>query len=142
MSNSVGSIFVYGTLQRGEVRERCWPRRPILIEWATVRGELRDLGEYPALVSGDDLILGELWRFNAEDLAVTLPVLDEIEWFGQDDEDLYQRRVANCCTLFGETVPALSYWFADPSSISKSPIVQPDAEGFCRWTAVRPPASS
>lgn len=48
MSPGITSVFVYGTLQRGEVREHCWPHAPVSIEWGTIRGQLRDLGEYPA----------------------------------------------------------------------------------------------
>jgi gamma-glutamylcyclotransferase (GGCT)/AIG2-like uncharacterized protein YtfP len=46
-------VFVYGTLKRGEVRAACWPREPVKVEEATVRGALFDLGDYPALVPGD-----------------------------------------------------------------------------------------
>jgi gamma-glutamylcyclotransferase (GGCT)/AIG2-like uncharacterized protein YtfP len=80
------AIFVYGTLQRGQVRERCWPRPALRVEPATVRGWLFDLGPYPALVvpaAGEvaDTIAGELWHVAADDLEVTLAALDRIEGF-------------------------------------------------------------
>jgi gamma-glutamylcyclotransferase (GGCT)/AIG2-like uncharacterized protein YtfP len=134
MSPPVDAIFVYGTLQRGEVRERCWPRKPLRIEWGTIRGQLRDLGDYPALVAGVDLILGELWQIAQTDMEATLAVLDEIEWYGQDGDDLYVREVFACRTLTGEARQAYTYRYANPDEISRSPIVLPDAEGFCRWT--------
>ena len=49
-------VFVYGTLKRGEARARLWPRKPQAVEPATVRGTLYDLGDYPALVPGDDTV--------------------------------------------------------------------------------------
>ncbi len=134
MPQTTDSIFVYGTLQRGEQRAHCWPRSPLCIDWATVRGELHDLGEYPALVAGEDLILGELWRFAEPDLETTLAVLDHIEWFGQDDQDLYVRQLLPCRILSGDQRQVYTYRFAQPSEIALSPIVMPDPDGFRRWT--------
>ncbi len=134
MPQSVTAIFVYGTLQRGEVREQYWPRKPLRIECAPLRGQRRDLGDYPALIAGEDVILGELWSFMESDVDATLSVLDEIEWYGQDDDDLYVREIVACRTLSGEERPAFTYRYAKPAEIARSPIVQPDDEGFCRWT--------
>jgi gamma-glutamylcyclotransferase (GGCT)/AIG2-like uncharacterized protein YtfP len=134
MSPPIESIFVYGTLQRGEVRERCWPRKPVRIEWATIRGQLRDLGDYPALVVGEDLILGELWHIAEADMTATLKALDEVEWFGQDECDLYIREIVTCRTLSGEERPAYTYRYAQLAKIAQSPIVLPGQDGFCHWT--------
>lgn len=137
MSKPVQCVFVYGTLQRGELRERSWPRAPLGVRPATLQGELRDLGEYPALVAGSDRVLGEVWQFAAADVPPTLARLDEIEGYGQDDADLYLRRSVTCRTLGGETLPAYSYWFAHPSDIADAPVVRADADGLCRWSAKR-----
>lgn len=137
MAHKVNAIFVYGTLQRSEVRERCWPRKPLQIEWVTLRGQLRDLGEYPALVAGEDLVLGELWHIAAADMEATLATLDEIECYGQDDVDLYVREVVACRTLSGEERLAYTYRYAQPDDIAMSPIILPDAEGLCHWTGRR-----
>ncbi|MEO8495546.1 MAG: gamma-glutamylcyclotransferase family protein [Planctomycetota bacterium] len=134
MSESVAGIFVYGTLQRGEVRERCWPRQPLRIEWATIRGQLRDLGEYPALVAGEDVILGELWHIAGTDMAATLAVLDEIEGFRENEADLYIREIVACRTLDGLERQAYTYRYAKPGEIEMAPSVVPDADGICRWT--------
>ncbi|MBC8351848.1 MAG: gamma-glutamylcyclotransferase [Planctomycetes bacterium] len=134
MLQMVNAIFVYGTLQRGEQRERCWPRKPSQIEWGAIQGELRDLGEYPALVIGESLILGELWSFVEADIEATLAMLDEIEGYSQDDDDLYVREVVACRTLQGEARQAFTYRYANPQEIAMSPIILPDTDGFCRWT--------
>jgi gamma-glutamylcyclotransferase (GGCT)/AIG2-like uncharacterized protein YtfP len=127
-------IFVYGTLKRGEVRERMWPRGAVSIEEATARGRLYDLGTYPALVDGDDVIRGELWHVSAEDFQMTLDVLDAIECYGNDEVDLYVRRIIECRTLGGEPRRAYTYFFANPNELDGVPVVSPDADGFCRWS--------
>ena len=137
MSVPVLAVFVYGTLRRGEVREECWPQAPLRVQPATLGGELRDLGEYPALVAGSDMILGELWQFAAADIPATLARLDEIEWFGQDEWDLYSRRVVTCRTRVGEEFQAYSYWYANPGDLSDAPVLRADAEGLVRWSAGR-----
>jgi gamma-glutamylcyclotransferase (GGCT)/AIG2-like uncharacterized protein YtfP len=126
-------IFVYGTLKRGEVRETCWPKKPLSVEWATLAGQLHDLGPYPALVGGADSVLGELWQFESADLPATLERLDEIEGHGQGGEDLYVRRVVSCLTLAAEAKEAFTYFFADPAAIASQPVVLPDRDGFCQW---------
>jgi gamma-glutamylcyclotransferase (GGCT)/AIG2-like uncharacterized protein YtfP len=127
-------IFVYGTLQRGEEREHCWPRRPRCIEWATVIARLYDLGAYPALVEGDDLVLGELWHVERDDLDATLVTLDEIEGYGQDADNLYVRTVVQCRTMAGQAKDAFLYSYAKPHEIAGAAVVMPDRDGVCRWT--------
>ncbi len=127
-------IFVYGTLKRGEVRERMWPRGAVLIEEATARGRLFDLGSYPALADGDDVIRGELWHVREEDLPVTLDSLDAIECYGNEEVDLYVRRIIECRTLGGDVRRAYTYLFANPDELDGVLVVMPDDDGFCRWS--------
>lgn len=126
-------IFVYGTLQRGEVRERMWPRGARRIETGMIRGRLYDLGPYPALTTGDDLVRGELWHVAPEDLQVTLDALDAIECYGHDDVDLYVRRIVAVRRENGQTVDAYTYFFANPDELAKYPVVRPNDEGVCQW---------
>ncbi|MBP87097.1 MAG: hypothetical protein CMJ64_10335 [Planctomycetaceae bacterium] len=126
-------IFVYGTLKRGEVRDTCWPHKPLSIEWGTVSGQLSDLGPYPALVEGEDIVLGELWQVEPDHLSATLATLDKIEGYEQAGDDLYVRRMVRCTTLAGELRQALTYFYADPAAIASKPIVLPDRDGFCQW---------
>ena len=127
------SIFVYGTLQRGEERSGRWPRQPRLVERATIQGRIHDLGPYPALVEGTDRVLGELWHFDPADLLETLRVLDEIECYGNDEVDLYVRRIVDCLTLAGPRYRAFVYYLADHDAVRHLPIVQPDQAGLCHW---------
>jgi gamma-glutamylcyclotransferase (GGCT)/AIG2-like uncharacterized protein YtfP len=128
-------IFVYGTLKQGEERAPRWPRPPQRIVSAVTCGQLYDLGPYPALVPGEDRVLGELWFIAPEDIAVTLKVLDEIECFGNEDVDLYVRRITECTTHKGSTERAYVYYFANPDELARANRVRPDASGLCCWTA-------
>ncbi len=127
-------IFVYGTLKRGEVRAHCWPHRPVTIDWATIRAELRDLGEYPAIIAGNDLVLGELWHVAEQHLATTLMTLDEVEWHRGRDDDEYTRQIVVCRTLAGQQLPAYTYLYAKPETIAHTPRVLPGSNGLCQWT--------
>ena len=137
MNQLPAAVFVYGTLKRGEERAGCWPRIPRSVVPATVVARLFDLGPYPALLPGEsndqDIVLGELWRFDPADLAETLRVLDEVECYGVDDVDLYERRIVTCSTLTGETVDAHCYFLADPQQAQRSRRMPPDARGWCEW---------
>jgi gamma-glutamylcyclotransferase (GGCT)/AIG2-like uncharacterized protein YtfP len=131
--DSCNSVFAYGTLQRGEVRGEMWPRPPRSVQPATVRGRLHDLGPYPALVQGNDLIRGELWTFESGDMPDTLATLDAIEGHENLGSDLFCRRTIACRTQDGLTRMAYVYFYAQPGRIAHRPIVRPDAHGYCQW---------
>lgn len=133
MSSEPTAIFVYGTLQRGEVRERLWPRPPVSIEPATVRGALYDLGPYPALVPGEDTVGGELWHIAAEDIGVTLAALDRVEDYADRPDDLYRRVIVECQTATGR-VPAWTYQLARTDLVRSARRIAPDQHGICTWT--------
>lgn len=130
----IAAVFVYGTLKRGQCRARYWPRAPRAVESAVIRGRLYDLGPYPALGPGDDIIRGELWRFAADDMAETLHVLDEVEGATQLGSAYYRRVVVACRLDDGRSFPAFAYEFADPARLADKPIVPPDAGGECCWS--------
>jgi len=127
------AVFVYGTLKRGEVREGCWPRKPVAIEEARVRGALYDLGPYPGLASGKDVVVGEVWRFQAEDMRETLTVLDEIESFCGGEDDEYRRVVIGCETAAGR-VDVWTYLYARLIELRAERRGNADANGVCRWS--------
>jgi gamma-glutamylcyclotransferase (GGCT)/AIG2-like uncharacterized protein YtfP len=133
MPTDINAVFVYGTLQRGEQRERCWPCPPLQVTPATIRGILYDIGPYPALASGSDTVAGELWTLRPEDLDVTLRELDAIECFGQGGVDLYVRRAVECQTAAGEVQRAFTYFIADNDYARQHPRVPPGEDGLVRW---------
>jgi gamma-glutamylcyclotransferase (GGCT)/AIG2-like uncharacterized protein YtfP len=133
MDPSITAIFVYGTLKRGQCREHCWPHLPLRVEGATIRGRLLDLGPYPALVEGDDLIAGEVWHLATEHMPHTLAVLDEVEDAAVGEVGLYARRLVECRTPTGESVQAYAYYYSRPHDISHCPMVRAGSDGLCRW---------
>ena len=129
-------VFVYGTLKRGQQREGCWPHPPVDVMPATLVAELRDLGPYPALISGDDRVAGELWQVSPDHLEETLRVLDAIEGYrAERTSNLYERRVVECLTERGEKLTAYTYFYADEAAARQSFRVAPNESGVCVWTA-------
>lgn len=126
------AVFVYGTLKRGQCRERSWPRMPMGVEAAWTLGRLYDLDPYPALVEGSDRVLGELWRFAQEDMPETLRVLDEIEGYLSAPGDLYRREVVACTTEGGIVASAFTYFYARPLP-ADARLVTSNPSGFLVW---------
>lgn len=88
----VDSIFVYGTLKRGQLRETHWPHPPLSIQPGFIRARLYDLGPYPAIVAGSEPVCGEIWRFPENRISSTLDVLDSIEGYVPGRKiNLYER---------------------------------------------------
>ncbi len=113
-------VFVYGTLQREQCRGNLWPRKPLDIIPGYVRGQLYDLGSYPALRFDDDeldadWVAGEVWSFTEDDIAPTIVVLDQIEETNQPGRlNLY-----DCCLVrayrspdSSDSVLALAYQYS------------------------------
>lgn len=132
MSSEPTAIFVYGTLKRSQEREGCWPRRPIAVEPATVRAALYDLGPYPALVEGDDIVAGELWQFAPDDMPPTIAALDQVEEFAGEPDDLYRRVIVECRKADG-TGSAWTYLLARRSLLQSARRIAPNASGVCVW---------
>lgn len=93
----ITQVFVYGTLKRGQCRDSLWPRHPIEVIPAITRGTLYDREDYPAMTEGQDLVVGECWRFNEQDIPPVLETLDAIEGTNQAGApDLYHRVEVDC----------------------------------------------
>jgi len=128
-------VFVYGTLQTAQKRANRWPRTPIRVVPACVKGALYDLGPYPALLPGNDWVIGEAWEIAERDLPATLEVLDRIEGFASRPDDLYSRRQIECWLDSAESrrtpVSAWTYFYA--RQVRTDQRLQPSADGSCRW---------
>ncbi len=138
-SEPITAFFVYGTLQTGECRARCWPHPAVSIEDATIVGQLHNLGPYPALVEGNHEIAGELWRLAPEHLPRTLEVLDAVEAAAGEGK-LYERRIVHCRLSRTENqaaaVAAYAYFYARPARLAKTPVIVASADGRCYWKHV------
>jgi len=110
-------IFVYGTLKRGQCREKCWPAPPLQICSAWTMGKLIDLGPYPALLDGADRVFGEVWSFDSLDIARVREELDEVEVTNQPGIPNEYDRVPVLVQLFdGTEVTAECYRYVSRSS--------------------------
>ena len=127
-------FFVYGTLKRGECREHAWPHPPLSVHAATTFGRLFDLGHYPAMVRGDDQVVGELWCIAEEFVEATLHVLDAIEDYDpHSDNNLYERHIIECHDEAAVVHSAWTYFYVPTlPEISKSWIL-PDEAGNVVW---------
>jgi gamma-glutamylcyclotransferase (GGCT)/AIG2-like uncharacterized protein YtfP len=124
-------FFVYGTLKRGQCRERCWPLSPQSVRVAWTYGELYDTGPYPAMFRGTDRVLGELWSFPSIDADIVFEVLDQIEGTNQGTtRNEYDRELVDVFLLETPVEPheallANVYIFARPELIPTFKRVKP-----------------
>lgn len=125
-------LFVYGTLKSDQIRASMWPHPPLRIAPATTRGELYDLGDYPAMKEGKDLVSGEVWELRPEHMPATLEVLDAIEGYRNQPGDLYKRVAVDCELHSGETVRAFTYHYsAQLDQALRVPITNGTSEWPC-----------
>jgi gamma-glutamylcyclotransferase (GGCT)/AIG2-like uncharacterized protein YtfP len=96
----ISSVFVYGTLKRGQCRGAMWPVEPLNVSVVFTLGTLFDRHDYPAMTSGTDDVVGEKWDFRPEQMPRVLEVLDAIEGANQPRvPDLYRRVVVTTWDL-------------------------------------------
>ncbi len=126
-------VFVYGTLKRGQLRESMWPHQPSSVRGATIQAKLYDLGPYPAITTGDDLVRGEVWCFRREHVADTIRELDAIEGYQQGQHDLYVRRVVECTVTNGDLVSAFAYFYASQTDLTDENRIHRGDDESCSW---------
>lgn len=131
-------FFVYGTLKRGECRERMWPHPPQNVQRAYVRGCLYDLGPYPAMIAGDDWVAGEIWTVAEKDVLRTIEVLDEIEdYHPAGDNNLYTRVQVPWFSnpeASSDPQPALTYHYARTQRLMSHQRIEPHDGGPVYWS--------
>ncbi|MDP9371083.1 MAG: gamma-glutamylcyclotransferase [Chloroflexota bacterium] len=107
------ALFVYGTLKRGRFNHPLLAPYARAVEPASIRGELYDVGLYPALVAGEGTVRGELVRLAAPDLSRVLTILDWLEDYrpGDEERSMYLRRVIEVHTANGARERAYAYFY-------------------------------
>ena len=112
------SVFVYGTLMRGERRASSWmPLTPPCVLLARTFGTLRHHGDYPGLVPGrDGMVEGEFIQF--DDVADALERFDRIEGFAGfvKDESLFRRILTDVDVGSGRVRQAWTYETTRPDA--------------------------
>lgn len=96
MDNNSIPVFVYGTLKRGHGNYmRLLHGRAVFVATGAVKGDLFDLGPFPAMKEGDGTVHGEIFMVGPE----TLKDLDYLE----GHPTFYKRTKMNL-TQFGGSV--------------------------------------
>jgi gamma-glutamylcyclotransferase (GGCT)/AIG2-like uncharacterized protein YtfP len=131
--NEIYHFFVYGTLMRGQCREKCWPHPPMRVEAAVIQAALYDLHDYPAIAKGTGVVRGEVWELRPEHMAETLRVLDEVEGFAQREDDLFVRRMVYCKLDDGRELQAWAYYYARRAKLREKDHIPGGPTGWSGW---------
>jgi len=120
-------IFVYGSLRKGFQSDayEYISRYFDLVGDARVKGQLYDLGDFPAAIpsSGEYYIIGELYKIkNEQEFSWAMGQLDDYEGLivEQDEVPLYKRELTNVY-IDDQEIPAWVYWYN--ADISGKPLV-------------------
>ena len=112
-------LFVYGTLRKefGLGLSEKIKQDMILVGDASIRGELYDIGEYPAALPSKDeksKIIGEIYELIHPRKVFKL--LDEYEGYDKDDlnNSEYYRKKESVTLNNGKEVGAWVYWYNFP----------------------------
>lgn len=105
-------VFVYGTLMSGEANEH-YLENSVCLGSAFIEGyDMYDVGWYPAIIQGDNMIIGELYQVSKTDF----PSIDMLEGEG----NLYIKRCERVTYADGKTVFAFVYVYnGDCSGLEK-----------------------
>lgn len=105
--------FVYGTLKRGQVNYPLIAEAVSAALPATIRGRLYDVGRFPALAHGDEIVHGELLLIAPEALEDVLVALDDLEGYDASDPaaSFYLREIVTATTDDGQEHAAYIYFF-------------------------------
>lgn len=107
-------VFVYGTLMRGEVNHYCLQNSTCLGKAEIVGYDMYDVGWYPAIVPGNNQIIGELYKVPVEDMDV----IDMLEGEGK----LYIKKCERVSDSEGNTSFTYVYVYnEDVSNLKKIP---------------------
>ena len=117
MKSNITRLFVYGTLRSGfhHPAYDYISKHFTLLGKAKAKGELYDLGPYPAAVPSDakSYITGELYELKKEgDFAWVIEQLDDYEGINPEEGEpaLYKREVTEV-NFNGEETMAWIYWY-------------------------------
>ena len=120
MLMEINKVFVYGTLMTDMHNHYLIKSFVKNLQSAKTLGRLYDLPYgYPAMVGGQDEVLGEVIELN--DVEEALKVLDRLEgYYGEESSrNLYNRTVQQVKTLSGRTEQAYVYFWANPKAIDQ-----------------------
>ena len=105
-------VFVYGTLMNGEVNHY-YLQNSTFIGHAVLKGyDMYNVGAYPAIISGNNLIIGEIYQVPIEDM-------DSIDML-EGEGTLYLKKCETITDVEGKSTFALVYvYMGDVSNFEK-----------------------
>lgn len=118
------TFFVYGTLKRGQANYPLVAAVARDTAPATILGRLYDVGPFPALAEGNELVHGEIFSVDPPAVPGLLELLDDLEGYDPADPagSIYRRRVVAATTTDGSTVSAYAYFYnRDPATLRQLP---------------------
>ena len=122
------AFFVYGTLKRGQANYPLLAPYARAVLPATARGQLRDLGLFPALVDAAGVVRGELIRIESAAMPAALAIIDALEGYDPADPagSMYVRRVIPVRPGDGADEDAYAYFYnRDPAGLTPVPELPP-----------------
>lgn len=107
-------VFVYGTLMTGETNHH-YLKNSTCLGKATIKGyDMYDVGWYPAITPGNNIIIGELYQVPIDDI----PSIDLLEGEGS----IYIKKCETITDTEGNTTFAFVYIYkGDTSNLEKIP---------------------
>ncbi|HEX4823798.1 MAG TPA: gamma-glutamylcyclotransferase [Candidatus Polarisedimenticolaceae bacterium] len=124
-AGAVATLFVYGTLRRGEMRHPILERHGgRLIGEGRIEGTLVDLGPHPGLIgqAREHPVVGEIYAF--DDLARVLGETDRVEGFlGFGDPSSQYRRGVVSVSLGGDAPSVMAWTYLFAGEVSGLPVV-------------------
>ncbi len=118
------AFFVYGTLKQGLSNYHLIAAFVRTSVPATIRGRLYDVGPFPALAAGDEVVRGEVLTVEPTALPHLLAILDDLEGYYPSDPagSMYVRRIVAAVTGDGGAVEAHAYFYnREPTGLCHLP---------------------
>jgi gamma-glutamylcyclotransferase (GGCT)/AIG2-like uncharacterized protein YtfP len=111
-------LFVYGTLRRGFGNYNNYLRGKVAdIVPGTIKGEMFDVGAFPAVVCGEYTVVGELMYIDLADYVDTMKNCDILEGYNPDaDFNMYERQIIEVNTEDGIKHAWVYIWEMTPPS--------------------------
>ena len=107
-------VFVYGTLMKGEANEHYLENSTCMGPAVLEGHDMYNVGWYPAIIPGDGMVVGELYRVPLKDI----PAIDMLEGEGT----LYTKKCETVTCADGKTYFALFYVYnGDCSGLERIP---------------------
>jgi len=114
-------FFVYGTLKHGESRGGLWEEilgDSYYVLPATIKGDMYDLGFYPAVIEGEGVIKGEAICVPSDMSIQVRDLLDRVEGYRGPDSpyNLYNRIEVEIFTE-ADVFTGTTYFYACPDRL-------------------------